>query len=360
MTPTADDAHGASHAQHSHDPADFVTGAPVTGSLDDVRWIHGVPARRRQLHVTGAQSAPEPRIQVHHHDTHTVILRQSKAVDHEAPFLFLLFGNDRALLLDSGATKDPELFPLRATVDGLIADWLAAHPFVAERERAGGEPYGLVVAHTHAHGDHIAGDGQFADRPATTVVGHGVDAVRAFFGFGDGWPAATVPFDLGGRVLEVLGSPGHHESAITVHDPWTGFLFTGDTVLPGRLYVADLAAFTASLDRMVDFAASRTVTQVLGCHVEMSRRAGRDYPIGAQYQPKERALPLAPGRLTAIRDAAAAVAGRPGVYRHEDFVLYNEPRRRDTRRLLLRGRTHQAAGRAVARLAAAARRGRPS
>ena len=82
---------------------DFVTGAPTTASLD-VRWIHGTPAGRRPS---------DPKIQVHHCDPHTVILRQSKSVSYEAPFLYLLFGNDRALLLDTGATAGPAKFPLR-------------------------------------------------------------------------------------------------------------------------------------------------------------------------------------------------------------------------------------------------------
>ena len=54
--------------------------------------------------------------------------------------------------------------------------------------------------------------------------------------------------DLGGRVLEVTGSPGHQRAAITIYDPWSGFLLTGDTVLPGRLYVEDFPLFLASLD----------------------------------------------------------------------------------------------------------------
>jgi glyoxylase-like metal-dependent hydrolase (beta-lactamase superfamily II) len=55
-----------------------------------------------------------------------------------------------------------------------------------------------VVAHTHAHGDHVAGDGQFADRPATTVVGTQGESVRSSFGFAH-WPGDSVTFDLGGR-----------------------------------------------------------------------------------------------------------------------------------------------------------------
>lgn len=302
---------------------DFVTAAPTTGSLD-VAWHHGAPSKRR--------AAAEAPIQIHRYDEHTVILRQSKTLNYEAPFIFLLFGNERALLLDTGATEDPAVFPLRATVDDLVAAWLAEHPR---------EEYGLVVAHTHAHGDHVAADGQFADRPATTVVGHDEDAVRAFFGFGEQWHTETVTFDLGGRVLDVLGTPGHHATAITLYDRWTGILFTGDTILPGRLYASDFTAFLATTNRLVDFAADHPVTHVLGCHIEMKRRPRRDYPLGATYQPDECALEFTPRHLTVIRDAAASVAAEPGVHAFDDFIIYNEPTKADARRLLARARLHQ-------------------
>jgi hydroxyacylglutathione hydrolase len=296
---------------------DYVSQAPTTGSLD-VRWIHGSPSRR---------AAADPAIQVHSYDEHTIILRQSKAVNYEAPFIYLLFGNDRALLLDTGATADPGLFPLRQTVDDLIAQWLGRHP----RER-----YELVVAHTHGHGDHVAGDAQFAGRPDTTVVSRELAAVQQFFGF-TGWPDQVVPLDLGGRVLEITGSPGHHRAAITIYDPWTGFLLTGDTVIPGRLYVEDLPLFVASLDRMVQLAQRRKVTHVLGCHVEMTSKPGRDYPIGAAYQPDERALQMTASQLTAVRDAAASLAGQRGVHKFSDFIIYSQPRKRDVYQLIARG-----------------------
>jgi hydroxyacylglutathione hydrolase len=286
-------------------PVDFTTNAPAAGSLD-VRWIHGVP-------VSGL--AGDPPIQVHRYDPHTVILRQSKSVNYEAPFLYLLFGNDRALLLDTGATEDPASFPLRDTVDGLIAQWLTEHP------RDGDE---LVVANTHGHGDHVAGDPQFAGRPDTTIVDRELDAVQRYFGF-TGWPDQILPFDLGGRVLDITGSPGHHRAAITIYDPWTGFLLTGDTVYPGRLYAFDFPQFAASLDRMVALAESRPVTHVLGCHIEMTTRPGRDYPLGALYQPDEPALEMTVGQLRDVRAAAAAVAGKPGVHPFDDFIIYNDP-----------------------------------
>jgi hydroxyacylglutathione hydrolase len=307
-------------------PVDFVSRAPIAGSLDVV-WRHGMASARRRRNGGG-----EPPLQVHHYDEHTVILRQSKSLSYEAPFLYLLFGNERALLLDTGATAEAERFPLRATVDGLVEEWLRAHPR---------DDYGLVVAHSHGHSDHVAADAQFEGRPRTTVVPREAEAVREFFGLdlpGTARPEAAAGFDLGGRVLEVLHTPGHHEAAVTLYDPWTGVLLTGDTVLPGRLLAFDAEAFLATMERLVAFAAARPVTHVLGCHVEMTRRAGRDYPIGADYQPRERALELTPAHLTAIRDAAAAAAGSPGVHRHPDFILYAQPGESDLKRLLRRGR----------------------
>jgi glyoxylase-like metal-dependent hydrolase (beta-lactamase superfamily II) len=284
----------------------------MSEELTSVRWIHGSPQA----------GATDPPIQVHEVDPDTFILRQSKDVTYEAPFLYLFCGDQRALLLDSGDVADAAKCPVRATVDQLLAS----------RDPS----YELVVAHTHGHGDHIAGDGQFTGRPVTTVVAREADAVRSFFGFTD-WPAQVVRFDLGGRELEVTGSPGHHDAAVTIFDPRTGWLMTGDTVYPGRLYVPDMAAFTASLDRMADFCASRPVSAVLGCHIEMTRSAGRDYPIGWLYQPDEPPLPMTVAALTAVRDAAAAVAARPGAHVFDDFIIYNGPCRVAKIRLMLRG-----------------------
>jgi glyoxylase-like metal-dependent hydrolase (beta-lactamase superfamily II) len=278
----------------------------------DVRWIHGSPSG----------GPAEPAIQVHAVDDATFILRQSKDVHYEAPFIYLLCGVARALLLDTGAVPAGDL---RRTVDELLAP--------KERDVT---DYALVVAHTHAHGDHVAGDGQFTGRPRTTVVGHGVDAVIAFFGFAH-WPAEIVTFDLGGRELLVTGSPGHHDAAITVYDPATGFLLTGDTVYPGRLYVSDMPAFAASLDRLAEFAATHSVSHVLGCHIEMTRRPSRDYPLGCRYQPDEPPLEMTVARLAAVRDAAHEIAARPGAHAFGDFVIYNGPCQRAMAVQLVRG-----------------------
>ena len=281
---------------------DFAVGAPIDGA-EEPAWIHGAASRKQ---------CTDPAIQVHQSDRHTFILRVSKAASFEAPFIFLLFGNERAVLFDTGPSADPAKVPLRRTVDELVGAWLAEHPR---------EDYELVVAHTHGHHDHRDGDPQFAGRPHTTVVGHTADEVRSFYGFSE-WPGQIVSFDLGGRVLELTATPGHHRASITVYDPWTGFLLTGDTIMPGRLYAKEYADFLQSLERLVEFAAQRNVTRVLGCHIEMSRAPGHDYPAGNAYQPDEVPLRLPAGRIADICDAARA-ATKPGVYVHEDFIIWN-------------------------------------
>ncbi len=296
---------------------DFTAGVPVQGDLD-VSWIHG---------TRGRSGGPEPVFQVHAYDPHTYVLRQSKSVSAEAPFLYLLFGNERALLLDTGAGRQTADRPLRSVVDGIIDAWLAEHP------RDG---YELVVAHTHGHGDHVAGDGQFADRPRTTVVGRELADVQDFFGFTE-WPDQIVEFDLGGRVLQVMGAPGHHRAAIASYDPWSGFLLTGDTVLPGRLYAFDFPVFLQTLDRLVAFAGCHDVTHVMGCHIEMKRTAGRDYPLGARFQPDEPPLQMTVSQLTAIRDAARSVADKPGAHTFSDFLIMNGPYKGYLAGLMARG-----------------------
>lgn len=241
-------------------------------------------------------------------DADTVQLRQTKSSHWEAPFLFLLFGHDRALLIDTGATSDETVFPLRATVEQLIAIWLRRHPAVFAR------PYPLVVAHSHAHGDHIAGDALLADRPGTTVVGTTPAEVIAFFDF-QRWPDETVALELGRRPVEVIAGPGHEPSAVVFFDRATGVLFTGDTVLPGHLYVRDAGQYRATIERLVRFrdAAPGPVREVRGAHVEMSADPGHVYPPGTVDQPDELPLPLPPDILDQVLDALGELSGEPGV-----------------------------------------------
>jgi hydroxyacylglutathione hydrolase len=262
----------------------------------DVAWIHGSDA---------AKYNTDPDIQVHACDEHTYILRQNMAVSYEAPFMFLLFGGSKALLLDTGATANPQFFPLRRTVDSIIDSWLAAHPHP--------DGYELLVLHTHSHTDHTAADGQFADRPGTVVVGAKRDAAWPYFGFADE-PESVAEVDLGGRVLDCLATPGHHEAAVTYYDRYSGIMFTGDTVYPGRLYVFDWPGFVRSIDRLVGWCTQRPVTYLLGCHIEMTTTPGVDYPAGWSYQPDETPLELTTDHLGQIQSTLQAHDLQPDRY----------------------------------------------
>ncbi len=299
---------------------DFHSGG-AAGTLD-VQWNHGAPRKRR-----GAAETPsDPAIAVHAFEEHTLILRQNMTVSHEAPFMYLLFGNDRALLLDTGATADAALFPLRDTVDDLIEQWLARHPRT---------DYELLVAHSHSHSDHIAADAQFCDRPRTTVVGTEEEQVRTFFGLAES-PSSVVDLDLGGRRLEVTPIPGHHPTSLALFDHWTGFLLTGDSVYPGRLYGADMPAYARSMDHLVDFAEARPVSHIMGCHIEMSTAPATDYPLGARYHPSERELQMTTAQLAAVREAIGAAVGKSGVHVHDDFIVASGMGPRTIAALLLR------------------------
>ncbi|KQM19039.1 MBL fold metallo-hydrolase [Novosphingobium sp. Leaf2] len=274
--------------------------APVTSPPRFDHWIDGT-------------TASEPETQVQKIDEDTFVIRQSVKTNFEAPFLYLLFGKDRALLLDSGAGG----LKIRTPVDRLIAEWQARH---------GGRAVHLVVAHTHGHGDHHAGDDEFRARPDTDVVGLGPDQVAAFFHIAD-WPRGTGRFDLGGRVLDIIPTPGHEPAHIMVYDARTRLLFSGDMLYPGRLYVPtdQFDVYRASADRLAQFARTHPVRALLGAHIEMTNMPGHDYPMAAGTHPSEHRLPLSPAAINEFRKAVANAASPPVIDRHADFIVYPRP-----------------------------------
>jgi hydroxyacylglutathione hydrolase len=259
--------------------------------LERVAWQHG---------AANCASQTDPAIQVVRYDAQTWILRQNKCLNYEAPFLFLLVGEQQALLLDTGATADSVTFPLYRTVRHLLQGWEAAH----------GHPLELVVAHTHNHGDHRAADAQFRGKPHVRLVGLDDGEVQQFFGL-QAWPAQSAVLELGHRPLEIIPIPGHQAASIAVYDAATHLLFTGDTVYPGRLYVQDWSAFRASIQRLVTFAAHHKVAYVVGNHVEMSRTPGVDYPTGTTFQPDEHPLPLRVAELQQLNRDLQALGNQP-------------------------------------------------
>lgn len=263
----------------------------------DVRWNEG---------AEDCAAARLPPLQVYRYDAGTYVLRQNPCVSFEANFLYLLVGNERALLIDSGAVADPAQMPLAKEVMALLPE-------------RGGAKLPLLVAHTHSHRDHREGDAQFAGLPNVEIVPPDEEGVRRHYGF-DRWPDGVAQMDLGGRIVHVLPAPGHNPNHVVFHDENTGLLFTGDFLLPGRLTVDDADAFEASAQRVAAYVRDRPVTHVLGGHVELDV-GGNTYPHGATHHPRERRLELAKSDVLAL---PAALAGFNGFHsRHGNFVLTN-------------------------------------
>lgn len=262
-----------------------------------VTWIWGAP-----------NCGVDPQIQVHQYNENTYILRQSICTNFEGPFIYLLFGTQKVFMQDTGASN----VPLYGTVKSIIDQWLAAH---------GQTSIQLIVSHTHGHGDHIFNDSQFVGKPNTTVVGISQTAVANFFGLA-GWPNNIANYDLGGRTLQIIPIPGHQTAHVAVYDAATGFLLTGDTLYPGRLYISNWAQYKASIQRLVDFTADKTVCHVMGTHIEMSQTPGDDFPIGANSHPNEHVLQLGREHLIELNNACIAMGNTPVLEVHDDFIVY--------------------------------------
>ena len=247
----------------------------VPGSMD-VHWNEG---------AADCAKNTAPPLQVHAYNAQTFILRENLCATFEAPFMFLLIGSQKALLIDTGDVADPAKMPLAKTVMDLLPS-------------AAGAKFPLLVVHTHRHLDHRAGDGQFASLPNVQVVGFELESVRRFYQFAD-WPNGTVQIELGDRVVDVLATPGHNETEVSFYDRNTGLFFSGDFLMPGRLLIDDTKADLASAERVAAFVSNRPVSYVLGDHVE-ENAAGNLFEWQSLYHPNEHALQLTRQDLLAL------------------------------------------------------------
>jgi glyoxylase-like metal-dependent hydrolase (beta-lactamase superfamily II) len=154
----------------------------------------------------------------------------------------------------------------------------------------------VVVVNSHTHDDHVGGNWQFdfvygmdTDFTRANAKGSSKDA-QAEIAPGeicgelpknfDAKTYRTKPwhislfvhdgfkFDLGGRTLEVLATPGHTPDSISLLDRDNGLLFTGDTYYPAAIWLfrpeTDFAAYRRSIVRLADLAPQFKL--VLGAH----------------------------------------------------------------------------------------------
>ena len=193
---------------------------------------------------------------------------------------YLILGKQKAILFDTGMG----ISDIRAVVDELM--------------KKGGinPPLHLIVLNSHTHNDHVGGNWEFdtiysmdtdfsrqnakgslADAQAEIAPGEICGSLPTNFD-----PAAyrTHPWhisryihdgetiELGGRVIEVLATPGHTPDAISLFDRAGGLLFTGDTYYPAPIWLyrpeTDLHAYGKSIERLAEL--EPQVRMVLGAH----------------------------------------------------------------------------------------------
>ncbi|MGE5212085.1 MAG: MBL fold metallo-hydrolase [Nitrospirota bacterium] len=264
----------------------------------DVHWNQG---------SKDCNKNPQPPIQVHRYNADTFILRENLCATYEAPFIYLLIGKSKALLIDTGAVADAKRMPLAQTVIPLLAN--------------GGSGLPLMVVHTHGHLDHRSGDNQFRVLPDVEVVPTDLDSVKSRLEIAD-WPNSIGQIDLGERVIDVIPTPGHYPSHVSYYDRQTGLFFSGDFLLPGRLLIEDTKADLASARRVAEFIEQRPVTCVLGGHIELD--ASGKTVVGTRYRPNERPLQLTKQDLLALPEI---VSGFNGFYAKRGvYVLMNQNR----------------------------------
>lgn len=284
---------------------DYASVGPAPGALV-FRWTYGsnVAAHNR-----------DPRVQVVQYNEDTFVLRQNVCVHWEAPFTYLLFGNRGALLIDCGATADAQHYPLRETVDAIVARW-------ARMRGRAKVPLTVVLT----SGEDVAqnqGLVQFAGRPDTTIAPKPLAVMQRFYGLEGSWPSGTGKIDLGDRVIDVIPTPGTHRDGVSFYDPYCDFLFTGDLLFPGKINIANDGDFVSSLERLKAFAGGNPVKWVMGGHVEMMFVPGKYYPRFATYKPYERVLEMDPALIDEAIRHGREIQGKDMMLIRPDFVLFN-------------------------------------
>jgi glyoxylase-like metal-dependent hydrolase (beta-lactamase superfamily II) len=258
------------------------SGKPYADLATD-HWLHGSKSCKNDTN---------PAIEVKQADRSTYVLRQNKCITFEAPFIYVLFGRDTVLVVDTGANKSPEKSPIFETVQSLIAMQQGSSTTAVPK---------ILVVHSHSHGDHTQGDSQFVGKPGVEVVGTKSQSVERQLGL-IGWPNTQSSLDLGDRIVKFIPIPGHQEQSIAIYDSQTKWLLTGDSLYPGSIRVKNWDIYKSSIQRLFDFSLANSISLILGAHIEFNLRTNKSYRIGKTYQPDEAPLGLNVGHLKALNE----------------------------------------------------------
>lgn len=150
---------------------------------------------------------------------------------HQQNWSYLLVGDERAVLFDAG----PGVRDIRPVVASLTEKPVTFVPSHFHFDHTGNEvTFEHVAVVDLPYLRERAPDGALAlapDEHLGSVEGFAAPTLEV-----DEWLAPGAELDLGGRVLEVLYTPGHTEDSISLLDRASGQLFSGDFLYPGPLF----------------------------------------------------------------------------------------------------------------------------
>jgi len=220
---------------------------------------------------------------------------------------YLLVGQTRALLIDAGTTRR-DIRPVLATLTKLP----------------------VTVIPTHLHYDHANGlrhftDIALVDLPETRAgVKNGKFHFTRYQYLGTSgahdppviavseWVKPDSFIDLGGRRVQLLWTPGHTATSISIYEPAAKRLYTGDLIYTTSLYAfmpdSSLSAYAATAKRLL--ADLPTDTIIYGAHC-----CRNDVPAQAPYL-----------TMSDLHDVGAAVASiQSGKAKGTGFILRRFP-----------------------------------
>ena len=185
----------------------------------------------------------------------------------EGVLSYLILGNERALLIDTGTGAGSMKVAVETLTD-----------------------LPVLLVNSHTHWDHVGSNHEFSEIAVHRAEAHELayqyrrDEIAGFFAedllLGPLPPGRTVEnitigpsvptrlldggetFDLGGRTIQAIHTPGHAPGLLSFYDEANGVLLTTDTAYPGPLYAysdeTDLDVYIRSLEFLADLAPNVT------------------------------------------------------------------------------------------------------